>query len=317
MITPTSAFVRTLARPVAARDLARALGAASVVGEPGRLVHGIGSLAAEAADVLTFCDASNAADRLTLSRAAVVIVPNGVAAQPRADQTLICVDDVRAAFIDAVELLLPRSARPDDPRPGIAASARVDPTAAIAEAACIGEDVVIGARTRVAPGAIVYADTWIGDDCVIGPNAVIGWVGLAYHDRRNGQRSFFPHLAGVRIGNGVDIGAHGCVCRGMLSHTTIGHSAKIGSLVYVSHGVIVEARAWLSAATAVAGHASIADNALLGIGSVVIDNVTIHEGVLVGGGSVVTKDAAAGSMLYGVPAHPVPRMRRFGPTPRD
>jgi acetyltransferase-like isoleucine patch superfamily enzyme len=45
--------------------------------------------------------------------------------------------------------------------------------------------------------------------------------------------------------------------------------------------------------------------------------VAIREGVLVGGGSVVTKDAAAGSKLYGVPAHPVPRMRRFGPTPRD
>jgi UDP-3-O-[3-hydroxymyristoyl] glucosamine N-acyltransferase len=103
----------------------------------------------------------------------------------------------------------------------------------------------------------------------------------------------------------------------MLSHTTIGDAAKIGSLVYVSHGVVVEARAWLSAATAVAGHASIAADALLGIGSVVIDNVAIHEGVLVGGGSVVTRDAAAGSKLYGVPAHPVPRMRRFGPTPRD
>ena len=47
------------------------------------------------------------------------------------------------------------------------------------------------------------------------------------------------------------------------------------------------------------------------------DNVAIHEGVLVGGGSVVTRDAAAGSKLYGVPAHPVPTMRRFGPTPRD
>jgi len=311
-----SAFVRKLARPVSARDLAIAICASAVQGEPARLVRGTGSLAADGAEVLAFCDASNATERLALAPAGVVIVPHDVAAQARADQTFIRVDDVRAAFIDVVEHLLPGSARPADPRPGIA-SAHVDPTASVAESASVGEDVTIGARTRVASGAVVYADSRIGDDCVIGPNAVIGWVGLAYHDRRDGRRAFFPHLAGVRIGNGVDVGAHACVCRGMLSHTTIGDAAKIGSLAYVSHGVVVEARAWLSAATAVAGHASIAADALLGIGSVVIDNVAIREGVLVGGGSVVTKDAAAGSKLYGVPAHPVPRMRRFGPTPRD
>jgi len=313
-VTP---FVRSLAGAVAARDLAAAIPASAVDGESTRLVRGIGSLAADSADVLAFCDASNAAERLARARAGVVIVPREIAAQPRPDQTFIRVDDVRAAFIDVVDRLLPGSARPVDPRPGIADSSRIDTTASVAESACVGEDVAIGARTRVAPGAVVYADTRIGDDCVIGPNAVIGWVGLAYHDRRDGGRAFFPHLAGVRIGSGVDIGAHACVCRGMLSHTTIGDAAKIGSLAYVSHGVVVEARAWLSAATAVAGHASIAADALLGIGSVVIDNVAIREGVLVGGGSVVTKDAAAGSKLYGVPAHPVPRMRRFGPTPRD
>ena len=317
MIAEQAAFFRRLARPISAHDLATAVGASSVEGESGRLVRGIGSLAADAAGVLAFCDATNAADRLALTRAGIVIVPRDVAARPRPDQTFIRVADVRAAFIDAVEHLLPGSARPADPRPGIGASARVDPTASVAETACIGDDVAIGARTRVAPGAVVYADTRIGDDCVIGPNAVIGWVGLAYHDRGDGRRSFFPHLAGVRIGCGVDVGAHACVCRGMLSHTAIGDAAKIGSLVYVSHGVDVEARAWLSAATAVAGHASIAADALLGIGTVVIDNVTIHEGVLVAGGSVVTRDAAAGSKLCGVPAHPVPTMRRFGPTPRD
>jgi UDP-3-O-[3-hydroxymyristoyl] glucosamine N-acyltransferase len=103
----------------------------------------------------------------------------------------------------------------------------------------------------------------------------------------------------------------------MLSHTTIGDDAKIGALVYVSHGVVIEARAWLSAGTAVAGHARIAAGALLGIGSVVIDNVSLGAGVLVGGGSVVTKRAEAGTKLHGVPAHPVPTMRRFGPTPRE
>jgi UDP-3-O-[3-hydroxymyristoyl] glucosamine N-acyltransferase len=151
---------------------------------------------------------------------------------------------------------------------------------------------------------------------VIGPGAVIRWLGLASHDRADRRRSFFPHLAGVRIGDRVDVGARTCICRGMLSHTTIASDAKLGSLVYVSHGVDIAAGAWSSAGTAIAGHATIAANALLGIASVVVDNVDVGPDAMVGAGSVVIRDASAGSKLHGVPAQPVAAMQRFGPTPR-
>jgi hypothetical protein len=52
------------------------------------------------------------------------------------------------------------------------------------------------------------------------------------------------------------------------------------------------------------------------LGSAVVDNVALEAGVRVGGGSLVTKSASAGQNLHGVPAHPVPVMARFGPTPR-
>jgi UDP-3-O-[3-hydroxymyristoyl] glucosamine N-acyltransferase len=193
----------------------------------------------------------------------------------------------------------------------------IEQGACVSPLACIAAGVRIGTGTRVAPGAIVYADTEIGHDCVVGPGAIIGWVGLAYHDGADGRRSFFPHLAGVRIGERVDIGAASCICRGMLSHTRIGDDAKIGSLVYVSHGVDIASRAWLSAGTAIAGHATIGAGALLGIGSVVVDNVALGHDVMVAGGSVVTRAADARTKLHGVPAEAVGTMRRFGPTPRD
>ena len=310
-------FIRTLEHPVPATSIAELCPDARIAGERARRIVAIGSLASHAADVLAFCDAVGAAERLAATPAAVVIVAAQSDATPRNDQTLIVVDDVRAAFIDVVDHLLPEAKRPRDPAPGVDARARIDATAIVAPSACIGADVAIGARTRVGPGAVVYDDCRIGSDCVIGPGAAIGWVGLAYHDRRDGTRSFFPHLAGVRIADRVDVGAQTCICRGMLSHTVIGDDVKIGSLVYVSHGVVIDARAWLSAGTAIAGHAAIEADALLGIGSVVIDNVRIEANVLVGGGSVVTRNAPAATKLYGVPAHPVPTMRRFGPTPRE
>ena len=72
----------------------------------------------------------------------------------------------------------------------------------------------------------------------------------------------------------------------------------------------------MSAASALAGHSSVGANGLLGIGAIVIDNVALEAGVIVGGG-VVTRAAATGEKLVGVPARHTPARRRFGPTPRD
>lgn len=311
-----SDFVRLLAAPTDVRAVAAGVASAAIIGDPGRPVRAIGSLSATGSDVLAFCD-DPAGTALAQTEAAVIFVRAGVPAVPRDDQTFIAVGDVRAAFIDTVAMLLPGAERPDDPSPGIEPGAIVAKTARVSPLAAVAAGTTIGARTRIGPGAVIYPDTEIGADCVIGPGAVIGWVGLAYHDALDGHRRFFPHLAGVRIGDRVDVGAVVCICRGMLSHTRVGDDAKIGSLVYVSHGVVVGTRAWLSAGTAVAGHATIAADGVLGIGSVVVDNVRLGAGVRIGGGGVVTKDAPAGQSLYGVPAHPVAAMRGFGPTPRD
>jgi len=73
----------------------------------------------------------------------------------------------------------------------------------------------------------------------------------------------------------------------------------------------------VSAASALAGHSSVGANGLLGIGAIVIDNVALEAGVIVGGGGVVTRPAATGEKLVGVPARHTPARRRFGPTPRD
>jgi UDP-3-O-[3-hydroxymyristoyl] glucosamine N-acyltransferase len=310
-------FVRALPTALSAAMIARRFAQASVIGDAGCSVSGIAALAGAPVGSLAFCDAASATDALAATHASIVVVRHGTDMVPAPGKAFIAAPDVRALFIELVEWLLPGASRPPQPAPGIAASARIDRTASVSPLATIGADVHIGARSSIGPGAILYSDTQIGDDCVIGPNAVIGYVGMAYHDRSDGVRMFFPHLAGVRMGNRVDVGAQACICRGMLSHTFMGDDAKVGSLVYVSHGVVVGERAWLSAATALAGHSHIADDVLLGIGSVVVDNVAVGYGALVAGGAVVTRHAAPGDKLVGVPAHTVAAMRRFGPTPRD
>ncbi len=311
-----SEFIRPLDQAISASALvARIPARATIVGEPHRPVRGLGALSPGHGDALAFCDVVDAQDRLTASCASVIAVAASL--QPGPHQTLIVVDDPREWFIRAVDLLLPSGGRPPEPSIGIHPGARVHAEAVISNSAAIGEGVSIGRGTRIGPGAVIFSGVEIGANCCIGPGAIIGWVGLAYHQGRDGRRAFFPHLGGVRIGDWVDIGANACVCRGMLSDTTIGDSAKIGSLVYLSHGTIIGANAWVSASAAVAGHSSIGANSLLGIGAVVVDNITTQAGVVVGAGGVVTRDAMTGEKLVGVPARHMPALRRFGPTPRD
>lgn len=303
--------------PLPAATLVGRVGLPAVVlGDSARAAAGIAPLVPGHAGALSFCDAIDARDRVALSPSSVVVTPAGTGVQPRSGQTLIEVEDPRAWFVLAVAALLPGVGRPAAPAPGISPGAHVDPHAEVAPSAAIGDGVTIGPRTLVGPGAVIYEDSTIGADCCIGPNAVIGWVGLAYHRDRSGRRLFFPHLATVRIGDGVDVGANACICRGMLSDTLIGAQAKIGSLVYVSHGVVVEENVWISASGAIAGHSRLGAGALIGIGAVVVDNVVMAPDTLVGGGSVVTRDARPGAKLFGVPARHVPTIRRFGPTPR-
>lgn len=310
-----TAFIRALDRALTVREIVAASGgAAHIVGEPERRVEGLGALQPGYPHTLTFCDAGSTQDRAAKSQASVILVSEPW--QPAADQTRIVVDDPRAAFIHLVEHLLPGSGRPREPATGVHPSARIHADAEISPAAAIGANVAIGAGTRVGANAVIYDNCTIGANCCIGPGAVVGWVGLAYHQGKSGRREFFPHLGGVRIGDWVDVGANSCICRGMLSDTMIGDSAKVGSLVYVSHGTVIGDNAWVSASVALAGHSNVGANAVLGIGAVLIDNVVLAPGVIVGGGGVVTRAAAAGEKLVGVPARHAPGLRRFGPTPR-
>ncbi len=310
-------FFRVLPAPVTVDALvAQVAGDVRVIGKGDRIIRGIAALGPGRDDALSFCDAGASVERIAASHSPVVIAAPSADLPASDTRTLIVVEDPRTSFIEAVSVLLPDVARPPEPAVGIHQHADVHPDARIAGSASIGGCVSIGAGTRVGPGAVIYSGSVIGANCVIGPGTVIGWVGLAYHDDGQGVRRFFPHLAGVRIGNGVDIGANACVCQGILSDTTIGNHVKVGSLVYMGHGAIIDDNVWISAATSIAGHAHVGERGLIGIGATIIDNVTTAPDVLIGAGSVVTRDAEAGEKLAGVPAQPKTTLRRFGPTPR-
>jgi acetyltransferase-like isoleucine patch superfamily enzyme len=157
-----------------------------------------------------------------------------------------------------------------------------------------GEPTVIGEQVILRSGAIVYAGVTIGAAATIGHHTLL---------RTN-----------VRVGEGSQLG----------HNLTIERGTRIGAGVRMSPGT------HLTAATEVAdgvflgaGVCTINDKQLIwrdpaqetelapprfregckvGSGAVIMAGITVGARALVGAGSVVTRDVAAGAVIYGVPA---------------
>ena len=127
----------------------------------------------------------------------------------------------------------------------------------------------IGENVTIHPFAYIDKDVEIGDGCSI-------WFGTVLRGDVNS----------IRIGNGTNIQD------GSVIHTLYQRSkTDIGDNVSVGHNVTIHG-------------ATIKDNALIGMGSVVLDHAVVGEGAIVAAGSVVlSKTVIAPNTIWaGVPA---------------
>jgi carbonic anhydrase/acetyltransferase-like protein (isoleucine patch superfamily) len=124
----------------------------------------------------------------------------------------------------------------------------------------------------VAPNATIVGDVVMGEDCSIWFNAVV----------RGDVNS-------IRMGNKVNVQDGAVIhCTYQKTKTNLGNNVSIGHNALV-HGCTV------------------ADNVLIGMGSIVMDNVEIGEGSIIAAGAVVLEGTKvpAGSIFAGVPAKKV------------
>jgi acetyltransferase-like isoleucine patch superfamily enzyme len=129
--------------------------------------------------------------------------------------------------------------------------------------------------------------------CEIGDNTKIG--------------SFVEIQKGARIGRDCKVSSHTFVCEGV----------EIGDGVFIGHNVsfindkfpratnpdgsMQTDKDWKVVPTRVG------KGAMVGTGATILCGVTIGERAVVGAGSVVTRDVAAGSVVAGNPARPLPK----------
>tara|TARA_B100000123_G_scaffold272393_1_gene254902 strand:- start:2924 stop:3871 length:948 start_codon:yes stop_codon:yes gene_type:complete len=199
---------------------------------------------------------------------------------------------------------------------------QIHPTAVIHEEAKIGENTSIGAgsivgmstigtNSHIGENVIIRDQVTIGNNVNIFPGTVIGSDGFGYERNAEGVVEKFPHVGGVIIEDNVEIGANSCIDRGTLDDTIIRRGAKIDNLVHVAHNVEIGEETLVIALSMLGGGAKIGKRSWIAPSAVVSNKIEIGDDALVGLGAVVVKNVSSEQIVMGAPARDQHDFRKF------
>jgi UDP-3-O-[3-hydroxymyristoyl] glucosamine N-acyltransferase len=284
----------------------QALLGGEIRGDGDKILQGVASLDEAGPGHLSFVVGAKHLAAARASAAGALIAPAALAAQ--LDRDMLVTERPHAAFARAATLFHPEP----ELRPGIHASAVVDPSASVDPSAEIGPHVTIGAHsrigasTRIGPHCAVAENVEIGRDCRFFPSATV-YSGCRIGDRVTlhagcviGSDGFglawegdawlkVPQVGRVTIGDDVEIGANTTIDRGALDDTVIEDGVKIDNLVQIAHNCRVGAHSAIAGCAGIAGSTRIGKHCLIGGAAMILGHIDICDGVTVSGASFIGK----------------------------
>ncbi|MBM4389564.1 MAG: UDP-3-O-(3-hydroxymyristoyl)glucosamine N-acyltransferase [Deltaproteobacteria bacterium] len=278
-------------RPLPSPELASAL--AARLGAP---LHGTDR---ELSGVATLAEATSA-DLAFLEKGEPGNAGVLLARRPLEGRATIVVPSPILALADLLEGWF----REAPPGGAIHSSARVHPGAVLHPNVCVGADCEVGEGSVLFPGVVLYARVRIGRNVRVHANAVLGADGFRYEPTALGLRRI-PHVGGVVVGDGAEIGANTCIDRGLLGDTVIGAGAKVDNLVQVGHNCVIGPHAVLVSQVGLSGSVQVGAGAILAGQVGVADHRRIGDGARLGARTAVHTDIPAGETWLGEPARPV------------
>jgi len=165
--------------------------------------------------------------------------------------------------------------------------------------ALIGDDVIIGCNVVVCDGVTLL------DNTIIHSNVIIGEPGFNYATGTNVIHYPFPHLGGVEVGEGCEIGAQSFISAGGLGPTVIGSGSKIAQFVYIGANASIGSHCQIRARATVMGSITVGNNVIIGPNATIIDDISIGSNSIIGIGSNVLKNVPPNQVWYGNPARPM------------
>ncbi len=308
-------------------ELAQQLGL-SFSGDTQRQLTGLASLTVAGPEDVSFLSDRKLLSELAGTRAGVVILaPEFVVDSPvdcliapdpyLAFARVTALFDNRPLPASGVHASAVVSARADvagdvsiGPQACVEAGAVIGSGAVIGAGCFVGADCHVGEGSRLYPGATLYHDVHIGVGCTVHANAVIGADGFGFAPGPDGWEKFVQ-LGGVRIGNGVEIGANTTIDRGALEHTVLEDGVIIDNLVQIAHNCRIGKNTAIAGCTGLAGSTIIGQNCTLAGGVGVTGHLEICNNVHVTAMSTVTRSITTpGAFSSALPARPSADFRR-------
>jgi UDP-3-O-[3-hydroxymyristoyl] glucosamine N-acyltransferase len=320
-------------------ELIEQLGGKLVAGDQKRLVKGVNSVEQAGEGELIFAEDVASVAKALASKAGVVVLKAGCAADFPQGKCVVEAEQPRLWFARAAELLNP--ALPPTgvhPTAVIGANVKLGEGVSIGPCAVVGDNAQIGDGTRIEAGAVIGDGVRIGEHCRIYPRAVLypgttlrnrvivhagvvlGADGFGYvRDEKSGAYTQFPQQGTLLIEDDVEIGANTTIDRGALKQTKIGRGTKFDNLVHVGHNCEIGEDVILVAGVGISGSCTVGNGAVIagqvGIG----DHAHIGPGVILGGqagvlsGKTITNEGMGvkpGTVLWGTPARPLSQVLR-------
>jgi UDP-3-O-[3-hydroxymyristoyl] glucosamine N-acyltransferase len=191
----------------------------------------------------------------------------------------------------------------------ISKKAIIGKNVSIGEYVVIEDDCIIGDDSFIDSHVTIKSKTTLGKSVRIYAGAVIGSDGFGFI-KKDSSVVNFPHVAGVEICEGAEIGANTVIDKGALRNTFIGNHTKIDNLCHIAHNVHIGKNCFIIANSMIGGSTNIGDNTWIAPSSCLRDGLTIGTNVTIGMGSVVIKNIPDSETWAGNPACRMDELKR-------
>ncbi len=249
---------------------------------------------------------SNGIELLNKSKASLILCPIKLKKFVKNSKaTIIFVENPRLWFLRCIQKFTPTNIQKSTDSTSIVKTKQIGKNFSLGPFSYISKNVVIGNNVTILGNVYIHNDVVIGNNVFINASSVIGSDGFGYERNLKKKLEKFPHIGKVEIQNDVEIGSNTCIDKGTLGSTIIGSGTKIDNLVHIAHNVVIGKNCAIVANSLLGGSCNIGNNVYISMSSTLRDNIKIGDDAIIGMGSVVVKDVDPKTTVYGVPAKPI------------